>query len=607
MRARHFLRFAKRLLRYPRVLALAVTMAFASAVSLGAGLLAIVPVLNAILGDGGSSLQAMTLERRAEGGLLWLPVWFVEALPDTPYHSLLVSVMTIGVLTVIGASANFAHAYLSATVVIRVVSDVRRTVYRRLLRLPLASAVSGSAMDLVSRALNDSQALAGGLSAMVSKALASVAKAVALFTSALIVDWRITLAASIALPALVVIVRRLSKTIRRAARGALRSQADLLTAAGQAMPALRTVKASRAERVELGRFSAANRTLVREQMRSRTARAAATPLTELVALFVLGVLALIAGKAIIDGALEASAFLVALGSLAMAANELKRLSGVIGQVQTAEAASQRLEQVLAMPIEVVHDRAAPVLPRHTESIAFDGVSFRYPGGERPALDGVTLQIDRGARGAFVGPNGSGKTTLLSLVPRFFDPQNGRVLIDGVDVRGVRLSSVRRQIAVVPQEVVLFAGTLTANIGYGVETTPADIERATEMAGASGFIGELQDGLDAMVGEGGLTLSGGQRQRVAIARAIARDPAILITDEATSMVDAESEAAINAALSEFASGRTWLIVAHRLSTVLAADRIVVMDAGRVVDQGTHTELLERCDVYRRLTEHQLQPA
>jgi ABC-type multidrug transport system fused ATPase/permease subunit len=233
------------------------------------------------------------------------------------------------------------------------------------------------------------------------------------------------------------------------------------------------------------------------------------------------------------------------------------------------------------------------------------VCFTYPGAEDRALDGVDLQIAHGNRIAVVGPNGCGKTTLLSMVPRLLSPDRGTVSIDGLDLASVSLRSVRRQIAVVTQEIVLFRGSIAENIAFGSEKAGRKrIVEAARRAHADEFISRIPGGYDADVTEQGNSLSGGQRQRIAIARAMLRDPSILILDEATSQIDAESEAHISAAIAEFCQGRTILLIAHRLATVLDADRIVVMDGGRIIDQGRHEELLGRCALYRRLSETQL---
>jgi ABC-type multidrug transport system fused ATPase/permease subunit len=274
------------------------------------------------------------------------------------------------------------------------------------------------------------------------------------------------------------------------------------------------------------------------------------------------------------------------------------------------------------PPEPGHDARLPKLPEHANSIEFREVTLTYPRAARASLNQVNLTIRHGERVAVVGPNGCGKTTLLALIPRLFDPDvdassvgggdgggggspRGSVLIDGVDIRTVNLRSLRRQVGVVTQETVLFKRSVRGNITYGTSgVSEEQMIDAAKRARAHDFIMRLPQGYDTEVAEQGSSLSGGQRQRIAIARAILRDPAILILDEATSMIDAESEAQINMAINEFSRGRTTLIVAHRLSTVLSADRIVVMDQGRIVDSGNHADLLGRCEVYRQLARHQL---
>ena len=249
-----------------------------------------------------------------------------------------------------------------------------------------------------------------------------------------------------------------------------------------------------------------------------------------------------------------------------------------------------------------------MLERHHESIEFEAVSYSYRGQQTPAIDGVSLKVEHGQTVAIVGGNGSGKTTLLNLLPRLTSPNRGRVLIDGTDIAGVNLKAFRRQLAVVPQQSVLFEGTIADNIAYGqLDAKRDEIESASQAAFAHDFVSTLPDGYDTVLGEGGSGLSGGQKQRLCIARAILRDPAVLILDEATSQIDADSEAKINRALNSFRAGRTTFIIAHRLSTVIDCDMIVVMDAGKIVGRGTHAQLLERCGVYRTLTHTQLQPA
>ena len=409
-------------------------------------------------------------------------------------------------------------------------------------------------------------------------------------------------------PLVAVIIRKTGKVIRRASRAAMRGQGRLLGIASETMQGFRVIKAHRTEGHASERFGEQNEVVVREMLRARTARALASPLVELVAILILGGFAIVAAKAIIDGELAPESFLMSLAALGVAGQSIKPLNAVVQDVQAATAAAQRVGEIMGAPAE--SPGAGAELPRHGASIEFEGVTFRYPGAADDALRGVSLRIGHGETVAFVGANGSGKTTLLSLVPRLYEPGEGRVLIDGVDVAGVTLDSLRGQIGVVTQETTLFRGTVASNIGYGLTGGAGlreRVERAGREAHADAFVAELPGGYDEPVGDQGLTLSGGQRQRLAIARAIVRDPAILIMDEATSMVDAESERLISDAIARFARDRTCLIVAHRLSTVLGADRIVVMDGGRVADSGTHDELLERCGAYRTLASAQLRGA
>lgn len=601
-----FWTYARRMLRYRHLVVLALVMALVSAGGLGAGLVAIKPVLEAILGEGRTLPElARDLDAGAAGGII--PDGLIDTLPEGRFTAIVVIVSLLAVLTAVGGAANFLHQYLALTVVYRTVTNVRREAFHRVVRLPLKDVVTAGPSNSIARIVMDTSALGAGLNALLSKGVAQVSKGVFAFIAALIIDWRLTLVATAIAPVLYTVIRRVGKKIRRASRGALEFQADLYHAASEALQGLRVVKVHTTERYEAGRFHRLNKQAMRQLMHVRTARAVAGPLVEMLTIFVLGGLCLIATKAILDGHLEPEAFIATLVALGAAGASLKPLTGIIADIQSSAGAAERIDEMLAQPPETGHGHRLPRLPRHARSIAFERVTFTYPGKTEPALREVSLEVRHGETVAVVGPNGSGKTTLLALVPRLFDPEAGAVRIDGRDVREVSVRSLRRQIGVVTQETVIFSGTIRANIAYGAEgATDERVRAAAVKARADEFIRALPGGYDAAVGEQGMTLSGGQRQRLAIARAILRDPAILILDEATSMVDADSEAKIAEAIGEFARGRTCLVVAHRLSTVLAADRILVMDEGRLVDQGTHDELLARCATYQLIARNQLVP-
>jgi subfamily B ATP-binding cassette protein MsbA len=623
-----FWKFAKGMLRHRVMLAWAMVFAVLSAGGLGAGLAAIAPIMRNILGTDAEQrgLPELVSDLNATelvGGRI--PQAWIDVLPEGTFTAVVAIMSALAVLTVLGATANFLHAYLSLTVVARTIANIRREAFRRAVNLPLVRVVAGGPTDLVSRIVYDTSTLAAGFSALLSKAVAQITKGIAGLVVAVIYEWRLALVAFIVGPIVGAVIRKLGKRIRRASRAALGEQARLYQATSEVMSGLRVVKAYVAERSEAGRFHRINKEVVRQELRARTARALASPLVETIALFVLGGLSLVAIKAILDGAMDRERFITAMAALGVAAASLKPLSGIITDIQQSRAAADRLAELLDAPVEPGHGLKLPRMPRHAKSVAFQNVVFTYPGAKEPSLRGVSLEVPFGEVWAFVGPNGCGKTTLLSLVPRLFDPDQegdrggdrgggGRVLIDGRDIRDFAVRSVRRQIGVVTQDTVLFAGTIASNIAYASDgtVTTEQVKEAARRARAEEFIAAKPRGYDEPIGEGGSGLSGGQRQRLAIARAILRDPSILILDEATSMVDSDSEAKIAEAIAEFVSGgaegtgrgRTCLVVAHRLSTVKNADRIVVMDQGRVVDQGTHAELLGRCELYQVLARNQL---
>jgi len=601
-----FWSLSSRLLRRRLSLSLALLLAFVSAGGMGAGIAAMIPILRNILGVEGSTLRELARERLTDWGVALSPQ-LLALLPETRMGSVALLIAGVALLTLLGAAANFGHAALSLTISTKTVADIRRDAFRRALRMPMLTA-AGKTSETVSRLMQDCNALLRGFGALTSKFVAQATKGLAALVVAFLVDWRLSLVALLTAPVMYTVIRKLGKRVRRASRGALQSQAKLLALAAETLQALPVVKVYTAERSRLGKFSQLNRAVLREQLRARTARALAAPLTDMVTVLALGGLSLWAAHLIIEGSMDLSVFVTGLAALAAAGGSLKPLSSVVQDVQASSAAAQRIEAVLRADVEPTHSRqsrALPELPRHSQSIVFEGVWFTYPGAATPALRDVCVEIQHGQTIAFVGANGCGKTTLLSLVPRLIEPDAGAVLVDGQDIRNVRLRSLRRQIGVVTQETVLFKGTIRENIALGDPWASEEaVRQAAAQARALEFIERLPGGLDAEVGERGLTLSGGQRQRIAIARALLRNPAMLILDEATSMIDAESETLIGEAIAELSHTRTCLIVAHRLSSVLLADRIVVMEQGRVVDVGSHQQLLDRCESYRLLARSQL---
>jgi subfamily B ATP-binding cassette protein MsbA len=621
-----FWRFSKEMAGDRLIVIGALGLSVLSSVGLGAGLAGVAPVLNTMLprtervpdpATGNEIIRAVepTVLRDLavatnERLLAWplepqIPGAVIDLLPTTPWRSVVVVMAGIGLLTLLSALATFGHQYLALTAVYRAAQRIRDRAFAHVIRLPLRTVVVGDSSDLSRRVVDETERLAEGFAAILSKGATQVGKGLAALAVAIAFDPRVTIVSLVTAPVLWLVIRGLGRRVRSARTRAFEGQSALLARAGNALRGLRVVKVQTAEASEVAAFRSVNRGVTRAMLRARTARALSSPISEVVAIFVVGILAAVAVKAVLDDEMDPTNFLLALMSLGIAAASLRPLTGIINEVQSAGAASDRLEALMAMPREPGADELLPDLPRHQSSVAFAGITFTYPGAERPALRGISVEIAHGERVAFVGPNGSGKTTLLSLLPRLFDPDAGRVLLDGQDIAEHSLASLRGQIGVVTQETVIFPGTVRSNIAFGDESASEErILDAARRAHAMPFIEQLPAGLDTPIGEQGLTLSGGQRQRLAIARAILRDPAIMIMDEATSMIDADSESHIAQAVAEFSWGRTTLVVAHRLSTVVSSDRIVVLDQGRMVDQGTHAELIERCDVYRTLARTQL---
>ena len=601
-------------------IALALLCAVLSGGSLAVGLLTSAPIVDGLFEEQ-QGLRAIAQDHntkaQSEGSWQW-PTWLVDSLPQDAWPSIVFLVVLIAVLAVLAGVFQFSHAFLSLTVVHRTVMRVRRQAFRSLLFMPLLAAQRGSGdgqtespsgavggSDAVSRLIADADQLAYGFEAMISKAVTQITKGLGALIFAFIIDWKLSLLALVIAPAVWGVIRYFGRRIKKASKAAMTHRAQLLSIATEAAQALRVVKAYTAERRETHRFSLANRRVYHQMLKARTARALSKPFVEVLTVLILVVLVLVAFWAITNGKLEVPDFVKVLAGLALGGAALKPLTGLLNDMQTSAGAAERLEELLNASTEPGHEAGLERLPRHSQTIELKSATVRYPGARTPAVDGVSLSIKHGERVAIVGPNGSGKTTLLGLLYRLYDPEQGTVLVDGHDLTKVSVRSLRKQIGVVSQETVLFEGSVRDNVAYGKPTASDDeVQAALDRARATEFVSQMPGGMKAAIAERGTSLSGGQRQRLAIARSILRDPAILILDEATSMIDAGSEARINEAMDEFSQGRTTVVVAHRLSTVRRADRIVVLDAGKVVDVGTHDQLMARCELYQDLARTQL---
>lgn len=508
------------------------------------------------------------------------------------------------IVTVLSNVSRFVAEYYVAIGSLRGVMDLRRTLYRKILRLPM-DFFARDVSDLVSRFVQDAQEIQRGLLALFGKTLREPIRAIFLFVWALWLDAQITLALVIAGPIAVFVFWAVGRRIRKANKKLLRTYGMMIGALTTTLQAIGVIKAYNAENAERTRLWRIDRKMFYQLLRLVKLEAILRPLLEVLAVIGIALVTLWLGSQVIEERIALPDFAQLILVLGMMVDPLRKLSDVYPRVMRSAAGSARIFAVADAPEETELREGAVELTPLTDRIEYRGVTFTYAGTDEPALRDVNLTIRRGETVAVVGANGSGKTTLTKLLNRFHEPQQGAILYDGIDVRSATLRSLRRQMSMVSQDPVVFAMTIAENIAYGIRRPKReDVIAAAQKAHAHGFIGEKPDGYDELVGERGSTLSGGQRQRVCIARAILREAPVLIFDEATSQIDSESEVQIQEAIRECAAGKTTILIAHRLSTIRFAQRVIVMDRGRIVDTGTHEELQGRCEVYAALCRTQL---
>ncbi len=520
--------------------------------------------------------------------------------------------IAIGLLLLFAVLAviNFSQSYLTASVSEKVVADLRRDIFGALVYQPPGFFANRRVGELSSRLASDSGLIQGVLRFGVPEIIRQVTFLMGALVLVTITNPRLTLVTLTAIPFAALVGWFFGRRVRRLSTNIQDRLADAVARAEQVFTQIRTVQSFTRESYENEAYVGAVNRARDEGLRRAMARASLTGAVTFAAFgAIVGVL-WVGGRLVLDGALSPGTLVAFLLYAVTISGAITSLAGFWANLQEAAGAARRIFEILDHPVAI----ESPTLPRRLPTpvrgvVRYEGVTFRYEPHLPRVLDGIDLVLDEGVTVALVGISGSGKSTLASLIPRFFDVEEGSVTVDGIDVREMALDDLRTRIGIVPQEPMLFGGTVRENLLYGnLEASQAEIEEVSLAAHAADFIETFPDGYDQVVGERGVTLSAGQRQRIAIARVMLERPKLLILDEASSSLDSESEELIQDALERLMGGRTTLVIAHRLSTVIRSDRILVLDESRIVDEGSHRDLLERSEVYDRLYRRQtLEPA
>ena len=506
------------------------------------------------------------------------------------------------------AGASAARYYLVMTIGERIVADLRRDVFAHLTALSPVFFDSARSGELVSRLTADTTQIKSAVGASVSIALRNLMLFFGATAMMVITSPRLSGFVLAAIPLIVVPLVAFGRWVRRLSRGAQDTLADASAYAAELIGAIRTVQAYTNEQLANARFGGEVEQAYEAARNSTRARAVLTAIIIFIVFTSVVIILWVGSHDVMIGAITPGRLGQFILYAAFAASSLGQLSEVWGEVSAASGAAERLFEILHVQSAIVPPRAPRALPKPARGdVALDRVGFAYPTRpDAPAVDGVSFAVKSGEKVAIVGPSGAGKSTLFHLLLRFYDPLSGTISFDGVAIRDVDPRELRAHIALVPQDAVAFAATARENIRFGrPDATDAEVERAADLAHATEFIRRLPGGFEAQLGERGVTLSGGQRQRIAIARAILRDAPLLLLDEATSSLDAESETLVQTALEELMKHRTTLVIAHRLATVLSCDRILVMEHGRIVEQGTHASLVAANGLYARLARLQFE--
>ena len=539
----------------------------------------------------------------AAGANLYLP-WIIKDMIDkvlAEKDMAMLNIISISIVVVFAIRGVFYYgqSYLVSYIGQRVVVDVREVMFRKFQRMPMAYFDKHQTGETMSYVTNDVAAIQA---ALVDNLIELFTEAAILFGSIammLYLDWKLTLLTLITVPLVGSAMRIFGRKIKKSGTVIQERLADITALLQESISSIRIVKSFVREDYEIKRFQVENNLNFRAMMKNVQLTSLLTPTVEFLAAVAVTFIVWFGGYEVVQGIMTAGALVAFLTYAVNLANPVKRLSRIYGRMQQAMAAIDRIFYVLDLKETVTDKPDAKILPKVKGHVEVEDITFSYD-GKHNALENISFEVQPGQMIAFVGPSGAGKSTIANLIPRFYDVNQGAIKIDGYDIRDVTSNSLREQIGIVPQETLLFNATVMENIRYGkLDATDEEVIAAAKSANADKFIQDLPEGYQTLIGERGLNLSGGQRQRMAIARAMLKNPQILILDEATSALDTESEKIVQAALDELMKGRTSFVIAHRLSTIFGADKIFVIDKGKICECGTHHELLELGGVYSHL--------
>ena len=520
----------------------------------------------------------------------------------SPLKVLYIILIAIPIALIIRAVFEFLQSYIMSDVGQKVIRDVRNSIYDKLQSLSLDYFTHKRSGELVSRITNDVRMIENAVSYALTDLVYQSFEVVSFAALTVIINWKMAMGALIVLPLVAIPMVRVGKVLRKLSKKSQEKMADINSLLVETFAGVRIVRAFGAEGIELAKFKKQNHEYYRIAMKSIKRMLILGNTTELMGVAAALFFIFYAGRQVINGVLSFGAFALFMAAFLSLIKPFKKLSQVNSIMQQAVAASGRIYEILDMPATIKEKPGAGELGAFKNNIVFENVWFSY--ADQDILKDINLEVKKGEMLAIVGPSGVGKTTLVDLIPRFYEPKKGRVIIDGVDIKDLTFKSLRRHIGIVTQETILFNDTIKANIAYGKpDALQEEIEQAAVQAHAHDFIRNFPLGYDTVIGDRGAKLSGGERQRLAIARALLKNPSILILDEATSQLDSESERIVQEALDRLIQGRTVFVIAHRLSTVRNAHRIVVLEKGRIIEEGSHSSLLDKDGLYKKL--YQLQ--